>query len=271
MPINNYWSNFNDNKPSIPIISINNIPQSTAYHNNALSSKTTSSWEKNQQKMEQKRKRKKMGKTKQKVSKNKNEGPFHSKASTEKGVFLSNFQLIPGGLIIDGYSYPTVEHYYQSHKFPKEHRSRFQNRSMTAVEAKRAGCKGSMKKLGLALDMKKWNCMDMVPDENKKFNFEYNTDRFFIRVMKRALWERYKQDRRFRDYIDNHEGPFEHFEKKRGKYNPKNPPYWGCYTERKYTNGEKVGRNVLGTLYCCLRDNNDFRGFFEDNNGNLKW
>ena len=142
---------------------------------------------------------------------------------------------------------------------------------MTAVEAKRAGCKGSMKKLGLALDMKKWNCMDMVPDENKKFNFEYNTDRFFIRVMKRALWERYKQDRRFRDYIDNHEGPFEHFEKKRGKYNPKNPPYWGCYTERKYTNGEKVGRNVLGTLYCCLRDNNDFRGFFEDNNGNLKW
>ena len=172
---------------------------------------------------------------------------LHSRAKMgSDAAYLSNFTpMLPGKeLLIDGEKYISVEHYFQAQKFKKEHRAPFQKEGSldSAKKAKSAGCRGGMKKLlkkklkvkEYSLNLSEWNGPS---DENVE-------DYKCIRIMKRALWARFCQDKRFREIVTKPFTIFEHYEKPRGK--PGKIPVWGCYFSAKMA--KKWGMNVMGVL-----------------------
>jgi predicted NAD-dependent protein-ADP-ribosyltransferase YbiA (DUF1768 family) len=195
----------------------------------------------------------------------KNTIKFHSKAkSGSNEAYLSNFQLVPGGLIIDNVPYLTVEHYYQSMKFKDKDRGMFKglDAEMTSAKmAKSAGGKGAMRKMfGYGLSMLKWKGPSEDNDE----------DYYCIRVMKKALWERFKQDKRFREIVSQKDVQFEHYEKPRGTFNVNKIPEWGCYMDHKHT-GTKRGLNILGNLLNELNAYHECLPNYFEKNGKLNW
>lgn len=190
---------------------------------------------------------------------------FHSKAKQGSDeAYLSNFQLIPGGLVIDEVPYLTVEHYYQSMKFKDKDRGMFKGLDAeltTAKMAKSAGGKGAMRKMfGYGLSMVKWKGPSEDNDE----------DYYCIRVMKKALWARFTQDKRFQKIVSQKDVTFEHYEKPRGSFNLNRIPEWGCYMDFKHT-GMKRGLNILGNLLNELNAYHTMSGYFETPDGKLNW
>ena len=62
---------------------------------------------------------------------------FHSRAKPHSDeIYLSNFQMVPGGLVIDCVPYLTVEHYYQSMKFKDKDRANVQGLRCGAADGK---------------------------------------------------------------------------------------------------------------------------------------
>ena len=163
---------------------------------------------------------------------------FYSKSKDADAKYLSTLQRCEIPLQIDGETYPSMEHWFQSQKYPKEYRHMFQTGGeiKEPKQAKRAGSKGGMAKYNLTLDRSEWNGMSSThPNEFHR-----------IRVMKKAIWARFKQDKRFRDILCRSFTYFVHYEKKRGRYDPKNIPAWGCYQSKI---GGWSGLNILGLLY----------------------
>ena len=96
---------------------------------------------------------------------------FHSKAKPGSDeAYLSNFQLVPSGLVIDEVPYLTVEHYYQSMKFKDKDRGMFKglDAELTSAKlAKSAGGMGAMRKMfGYGLSMVKWKGPSEDNDED---------------------------------------------------------------------------------------------------------
>ena len=190
---------------------------------------------------------------------------FHSKAkegSDER--YLSNFTMPEKGIVIDDCVYKSVEHYYQSMKYKPEHRGMFKGMDAelkTGKAAKSAGCKGAMKKMvGYTLSDVKWKGPSLDNDQ----------DYYCIRVMKKALWARFQQDKRFRDIVMQKNVQFDHYQKLRGAFRLNKIPDWGCYFDAKHTNSKR-GINILGNL---LNELNAYYGtipsYFEVN-GKLNW
>ena len=63
---------------------------------------------------------------------------------------------------------------------------------------------------GYGLSMLKWKGPSEDNDE----------DYYCIRVMKKALWARFKQDNRFRNIVSQKDVSFEHYEKPQGFIQP---------------------------------------------------
>lgn len=191
---------------------------------------------------------------------------FHSKAKQGSDeAYLSNFQLVPGGLVIDEVPYLTVEHYYQSMKFKDKDRGMFKGLDAeltTAKMAKSAGGKGAMRKMfGYGLSMVKWKGPSEDNDE----------DYYCIRVMKKALWARFNQDKRFQKIVSQQDVAFEHYEKTRGSFNMNRIPEWGCYMDFKHT-GMTRGLNILGNLLNELNAYHErLPNYFETADGKLNW
>jgi hypothetical protein len=128
-------------------------------------------------------------------------------------------------------------------------------------QAKSAGSKGAMRKmLGYVCYDTRWKAASSSNDE----------DYCNIRVMKKALWARFQQDKRFQKIVMQPDVYFEHYQKPRGKFNPNRIPDWGCYHDKKNT-GRTRGLNILGNL---LNELNAFYerlpGYFEKY-GKLNW
>ena len=166
---------------------------------------------------------------------------FFSRSKDLDARYLSTMQVCE--LIIDGRVYLSMEHYFQSQKYPLEKQYMFEKGGVYVLpkDAKRAGGKGGMKKNKCALDLDRWN----------GFSPENPNDFHRIRIMKKAIWARFKQDKRFRDILIGSEKPFVHYEKKRGKYDPTNIPAWGSYCSKV---GGWTGLNVLGMLYTEIAE-----------------
>ena len=190
---------------------------------------------------------------------------FHSKAKPGSDeAYLSNFQIIPNGLVIDEVPYLTVEHYYQSMKFKDKDRGMFKGLDAelaTAKMAKSAGGVGKMRKMfGYGLSMVKWKGPSEDNDE----------DYYCIRVMKKALWARFQQDKRFHRILTQKDVHFEHYQKLRGSFKIEKLPEWGCYLEKKHT-GMKRGLNILGQLYNELNAYHERLPNYFEKNGKLNW
>ncbi len=75
---------------------------------------------------------------------------FHSRAKDGSDEqYISNFQHVKDGIVIDEVAYKSVEHYYQSMKYKPEHRGMFKGLDAelsTAKLARSAGGKGAMRK-----------------------------------------------------------------------------------------------------------------------------
>lgn len=188
---------------------------------------------------------------------------FHSKAKPKSdAAYLSTHATC--NLVIDGAIYPTVEHYFQSKKFKARDQWRFKGskaKFRTAKEANSAGKRGAMRRLfGYYPSMLKWKGPSDDNDE----------DYYNIRVMKRALWTRWKQDKRFREILKVPWRLFELYEKRpRGGVNIQE---WGCDTD-KQTNVSS-GLNILGNLYnelACFHDVDDFFECMVDGRTVLNW
>ena len=190
---------------------------------------------------------------------------FHSRAkegSDER--YLSTFTMPKEGIVIDEIPYKSVEHYYQSQKFKDEHQGMFKGLDAeldTAKKAKSAGAKGNMRKaVGYTLSDITWK--GPSPDNDE--------DYFNIRVMKKALWARFKQDKRFRKIVMQPDVRFEHYQKARGAFNPDKIPDWGCYYDAKHTKSMR-GLNILGNLL------NELNAYYErlpnyfEIDGKLNW
>ena len=178
---------------------------------------------------------------------------FFSKAKDKNYRYLSTLQRCDPPLQIDGKTYPSVEHWFQSQKYPQQYWHLFQTGGeiKEPKQAKKAGSKGGMAKYNLTLDLNKWNGMcKSHPNEFHR-----------IRVMKKGLWARFKQDKRFRDILCTPFTYFVHYEKKRGRYDPKRIPAWGSYKSKL---GGWSGLNVLGLLYMELARFHNIEGWLGD-------
>ena len=123
-----------------------------------------------------------------------------------------------------------------------------------------AGSKGAMRKMvGYGLSDLKW----------KGASWDNDEDYYNIRVMKKALWARFQQDKRFREIVSKKDVRFEHYQKPRGAFNPDRIPDWGCYYDAKHTKSLR-GLNILGNLLNELNEYNAVPSFFEVN-GRLNW
>lgn len=189
---------------------------------------------------------------------------FHSRAKEGSDEqYLSNFTIVKDGIVIDEVPYKSVEHYYQSMKYKPEHRGMFKGLDAelkTSKEARSAGSKGAMRKMvGYGLSDLKW----------KGASWDNDEDYYNIRVMKKALWARFQQDKRFREIVSEKDARFEHYQKPRGAFNPNRIPDWGCYFDAKHTKSLR-GLNILGNLLNELNEFNAGPSFFEVN-GRLNW
>lgn len=216
---------------------------------------------KKEQKMEKKRKQKKEVAFKKsydfKNSELYSRGPegyemvkFYSRSKDNDHKYLSTLQRCEPPLQIDGKTYPSVEHWYQSQKYPKNLWHLFQTGGeiKEPKQAKRAGSKSAMAKHNVKLNLYEWNGMSSThPNEFHR-----------IRVMKKGLWARFKQDKRFRDILCRQYTYFVHYDKKRGRYDPKRIPAWGSYLSKV---GGWSGLNILGLLYMELAKFHDIKGW----------
>ena len=189
---------------------------------------------------------------------------FHSRAKEGSDEqYLSNFTIVKDGIVIDEVPYKSVEHYYQSMKYKPEHRGMFKGLDAelkTSKEARSAGSKGAMRKMvGYGLSDLKW----------KGASWDNDEDYYNIRVMKKALWARFQQDKRFREIVSKKDVRFEHYQKPRGAFNPDRIPDWGCYYNAKQTKSLRR-LNILGNLLNELNEYNAVPSFFEVN-GKLNW
>ena len=116
---------------------------------------------------------------------------FFSRSKDEDARYISTMQVCE--IVIDGKKYMSMEHYFQSQKYPPEKRHLFEKGGLYKMpkEAKRAGGKGGMKKNKCKLNITQWN--GMSKDNNNDFHRIY--------VMKRAICARFQQDKRFRDIL----------------------------------------------------------------------
>ena len=190
---------------------------------------------------------------------------FHSRAKEGSDEqYLSNFTHPKEGIVIDEVIYKSVEHYYQSMKYKPEHRGMFKGMDAeltTAKLARSAGGKGAMRKMvGYGLSDIRWK--GPSPDNDE--------DYLNIRIMKKALWARFKQDKRFHKIVMQKDVEFEHYQKPRGAFNPDKIPDWGCYYDAKHTKSKR-GLNILGNLL------NELNAYYErlpnyfEINGKLNW
>ena len=129
---------------------------------------------------------------------------FFSRSKDLDARYLSTMQVCE--LNIDGRVYMSMEHYFQSQKYPLDKQYMFEKGGVYVLpkDAKRAGGKGGMKKNKCALDLDRWN----------GFSLENPNDFHRIRIMKKAIWARFKQDKRFRDILIRTDKPLVHYEKK---------------------------------------------------------
>ena len=181
---------------------------------------------------------------------------FYSRSKEYDAKYLSTMQVCE--LNIDGRVYMSIEHYFQSQKYPPSKRVLFEKNGPfeTPKQAKSGGSKGGMKKNGCSLDLKVWNGIsEQYPNEFHR-----------IRVMKKAIWARFKQDKRFRDIICRPKTYFVHYEKKRGKYDPTKIPAWGSYKSKI---GGWSGLNILGLLYIELARFHSIEGWL--GNDKVNW
>lgn len=189
---------------------------------------------------------------------------FHSRAKEGSDEqYLSTFQHVKDGIVIDEVPYKSVEHYYQSMKYKPEHRGMFKGLDAelsTAKLARSAGGKGAMRKMvGYGLSDVRW----------KGASWDNDEDYYNIRVMKQALWARFKQDKRFKEIVSQKDVTFEHYQKPRGAFDANKIPDWGCYYDAKHTKSMR-GLNILGNLLNELNAYQLIPSYFEVD-GRLNW
>lgn len=168
---------------------------------------------------------------------------FYSKTEDEgQGILLrslSNF--FPSPVIYKEEEYPTVEAGFHAAKtdflsklaaqldeMPRAEvvrtlKKRLQDPATSPPEAKRLGSRGSFAKLGLDLDVEKWNAARKE-------------------VMKSLLQSRYARDARFRLLVDKckeHSIKLLHFDRTRNSF-------WGGVRDKR--TGQWRGENTLGVL-----------------------
>ena len=107
---------------------------------------------------------------------------FYSKSKDKDAKYLSTLQRCNPPLQIDGKGYISVEHYFQSQKYPFDKRYLFQvgGEIEDPKQAKRAGSKSGMAKYGVKLDLDLWNGMSQT----------HPNEFYRIRVMKKAIHAR---------------------------------------------------------------------------------
>lgn len=164
---------------------------------------------------------------------------FFSKSKNLEHRYLSNFQIIDEGFIIDdtfffkemvGRKYHSIENAFQASKlccagFEMEYLDAMEK--ISPPEARRYGSKASFKKYKKELDVNEWN-------------------RISTPIMKHLLILRYNHDELFRKLIDdaNRENVILcHFERTGEK------SYWGGY----FKDGQWKGKNKLGKLMQQLK------------------
>jgi len=160
---------------------------------------------------------------------------LHSRAKCEGGKYLSNFYTC--AILFRRKKFDSVENAFQAAKFQLSNKSEYFEKLnyKTAIEAKKMGSKGGMKKLGAILDVNEWN---KSKDE----------------IMKSILISRYMNNHKFKEIIDDTNSKnlqLYHFERS----GPNS--YWGgCFNKNKT---EFVGYNKLGKLLMDLNKSIAFR------------
>ena len=150
---------------------------------------------------------------------------------------LSNFY--PTHLTIDGHSYVSVEHFFQSQKalcssrpemafwFQEENSSQYKV-GKNPADAKRIGARKSYNKYGAVLDCKKWESVR-------------------VEVMKTAISTRFSQDPLFYKILKSTAGmTLLHFERAGAR------SFWGGCMDR--VTFQLRGQNQLGQLLMVLRN-----------------
>lgn len=164
---------------------------------------------------------------------------FFSKSKNLDHRYLSNFQVIDKGIVIDenfpfhelhGKCFHSIENAFQASKLCC---AKFNTESLDIIQtlspsdARKFGSKSNFKKHKKELDITTWNKMS-------------------IQVMKKLLKLRYDNDEKFRKTIDfakNNHIKLKHFERTGSK------SFWGGF----YKDGEWKGTNMLGELMQELK------------------
>tara|TARA_Y100000389_G_scaffold80481_1_gene77134 strand:- start:6 stop:515 length:510 start_codon:yes stop_codon:yes gene_type:complete len=164
---------------------------------------------------------------------------FYSKSKNLDHRYLSNFQVIDRGIVIDekfpfhelhGKCFHSIENAFQASKlccakFDTESLDIIQ--TLSPLEAKKFGSKSNFKKHKKELDVISWNKMS-------------------IQVMKKLLKLRYDNDEKFKKTIEfakNNQLKLKHFEITGSK------SFWGGF----YKDCEWKGTNMLGELMQELK------------------
>ena len=178
--------------------------------------------------------------------------------------YLSNFSRInlPGTLVIDSYTYSTIEHYFQAQKFlPKYHTNDspvyLSTLASTFAKFLKDGefdvseSKSNNKWGGLAKSkggVKAMKALDLT-----SFNSEqWNSDR--VDLMTVGIKERFEQDSNFRKImikVKRNKKLLYHFEKS-GKF-------WGCNRPKKYDQKYWIGTNMLGVIMNTIIKNHTIK------------
>lgn len=152
---------------------------------------------------------------------------FHSRSKGADEKYLSNFSdAVP--IPYKGVVFPSIENAFQAAKYLYSSRTdRFATiANMTPVQARTAGSKSGMKKVGAVLDVSKWN--------------EMNTG-----IMRALIRIRITHDHRFRRLLKDardHNIKLLHYEGGA-------EPYWGGYFKgSKKSLDAFYGRNMLGEI-----------------------
>jgi predicted NAD-dependent protein-ADP-ribosyltransferase YbiA (DUF1768 family) len=164
---------------------------------------------------------------------------FFSKSKNLEHRYLSNFQIVDEGFIIDdtfifkemiGRKYHSIENAFQASKlccavFERDSLDKMEK--ISPLEAKRYGSKANFKKCKMKLDVDEWN-------------------RVSTPIMKHLLMLRYNHDHLFRKLIEDTKEEnviLCHFERSGEK------SYWGGY----FKDGQWKGKNMLGKLMQQLK------------------
>lgn len=159
---------------------------------------------------------------------------FFSKSKNLEHRYLSNFQVLDKGFVIDdtfvlkelvGRRFHSIENAFQASKlccgnFDASHLDIIEE--LPPVDARRYGSKGNFKKHNKVLNVEVWN-------------------RISTTIMKQLLKLRYNSDECFRDFIQEakrNQMNLYHFERSGEK------SYWGGF----FKDGQWKGKNTLGRL-----------------------